>query len=113
HFRRQKVNRLPKHASFRFDSTDTPTDHAKSVDHGRVRISADQSVRKEQLRAESRGLSGENPFREIFEIHLVNDADPRRDELESFECLLSPLEKLVTLPVAFELHVQVEFQRSR
>ncbi len=43
----------------------------------------------------------------------MHDADSRRDELESFERLLSPFEKLVTLPVAFELHVQIELQRAR
>src|SRR4029077_19877587 len=39
--------------------------------------------------------------------------DSRRNELESFESLLSPLEKLVTLAIALELHVQIEFQRAR
>src|ERR1041384_4059589 len=43
----------------------------------------------------------------------MHNSDPRRDELESFERLLSPFEKLVTLPVALELHVQIEFQRAR
>ena len=42
----------------------------------------------------------------------MNDANPRRDELESFKRLLSPLEKLITLAVPFELHIQVKFQRS-
>src|SRR5438874_996742 len=43
----------------------------------------------------------------------MHDANPRRDELESFESLLTPLKKLVTLAVALELHVQIEFQRAR
>ena len=43
----------------------------------------------------------------------MHDPDPRWDQLESFERLLSPLEKLVTLPVALELHLQIEFQRAR
>src|SRR6266571_2879638 len=42
----------------------------------------------------------------------MHDADTRRDELESFERLLSPLEKLIALSVALEFHVQIEFQRA-
>src|SRR5262249_1950111 len=41
------------------------------------------------------------------------DADSRRNELESLERLLTPFEKLITLPVALELHIQIEFQRTR
>src|SRR6478752_10748928 len=43
----------------------------------------------------------------------MHDADSRRDKLESFECLLAPLEKLIALTVALELHVEIEFQRAR
>src|SRR4029450_4312143 len=43
----------------------------------------------------------------------VHDADSRRNELESLESLLTPLKKLVTLAIALELHVQIEFQRAR
>ena len=58
-------------------------------------------------------MRGENAFRQIFEIHLVNDANTRRNELESFESLLSPLQKLITLAIALEFHFQVELQRPR
>src|SRR6185312_1657776 len=43
----------------------------------------------------------------------MHDADSRWNELESLESLLTPLKKLVTLAVALELHVQIEFQRAR
>src|SRR5437016_5839554 len=43
----------------------------------------------------------------------MHDADSRRNELESLESLLPPLEKLVTLAITLELHVQIEFQRAR
>src|SRR3954451_15720076 len=43
----------------------------------------------------------------------MDDADSRRDQLESLESLLTPLKKLVTLAIALELHVQIEFQRAR
>ena len=35
-FRRQKINRLPQHAGFGFDSPDAPTDDAEAIDHCRV-----------------------------------------------------------------------------
>src|SRR5215469_5331760 len=55
----------------------------------------------------------EHALCEIFEVYLMNNPDPRRNELESFERLLSPLEKLVALAVALELHIQVELQSAR
>jgi len=44
HFRRQKINRLPEHAGFRFDSADAPAHDAETINHGRMRISADERV---------------------------------------------------------------------
>src|SRR5436190_1970389 len=35
-FRRQKINRLPEHPSFRFNSAHAPTDDTKPIDHGGV-----------------------------------------------------------------------------
>ena len=92
HFRRQKINRLPKHAGFRFNATHAPANHAKTVNHGRVGIRADKSVgqvNSRWLMVDSR-LSGENSFREIFEIHLMHNPNSRRNELKSFKGLLSP-----------------------
>src|SRR5262245_434029 len=43
----------------------------------------------------------------------MHDANSRRNQLESPERLLTPLKKLVTLAIALELHVQIEFQRAR
>ena len=44
HFRRQKVNRLSEHTGFRFYSAHAPANHAQTIDHCCVRISADQRV---------------------------------------------------------------------
>ena len=49
-FRRQKINRLAEHAGFRFDSADAPADDAEAVDHGGVRIGADERVGIENFR---------------------------------------------------------------
>ena len=43
--RREKVHRLAEHARFGLDAADTPADDAESIDHGRVRVGADKSVR--------------------------------------------------------------------
>ena len=43
-FRRQKINWLPEHPSFGFDSAHAPADNAEAIDHGSVGISADERV---------------------------------------------------------------------
>ena len=74
-----------------------------------MRIGAHERVRIEYFAIVDLGVL--NPFREIFEVHLMNDSDAGRDELERFERLLAPLQKLVAFAVALELHFQVELQR--
>ncbi len=54
---------------------------------------------------------GENTFREIFQVNLVDDAGHRRDDAEVFEGLLAPLQELVALFVAQEFHFGVAGQR--
>ena len=108
HFRREKINRLTQHAGFRFDPADAPADDAEAVDHGRVGIGADERVGIDKRQAVA---SREHAFGEIFEIHLVHDADPGRNESESLERLLAPLQELVALAVALEFHVHVQAQR--
>ena len=44
HIRRQEINRLAEHAGFGLDAADAPADDAQAVDHGRVRIGADEGV---------------------------------------------------------------------
>ncbi len=45
HVRRQKINRLAEHARFGLDAANAPADDAQTVDHGRMRVGPDQSVR--------------------------------------------------------------------
>jgi hypothetical protein len=105
---------LTKHAGLRFDSAHAPANYPETIDHRCVRISADQRVGEENLRALTFHLQllAQHSFREVLKIHLMHDADAWRNELESFECLLSPFQKLITFAVALELHVQIEFQRT-
>ncbi len=95
---------LPEHAGFGFDPADAPANDAESVDHGRVRVGADEGV------GVINAVLGENPFREILEVHLVDDTDTGRHDREGLESLLTPLEELVALAVADELdrHVAVQ-----
>src|SRR5262249_30418513 len=103
----EEINRLTQHAGLGLDTTDTPTNNADAVDHRAVRVRADE-----------RGLAintvrAEHALGEIFEIHLMYDADAGRDDLEGIERLHAPLKELVTLAVARELQLQVALHRIR
>ena len=49
--------------------------------------------------------------RQVLEIHLVDDADAGRHDLERVERLHAPLHELVALLVALELELHVEVER--
>ena len=97
----EKIDWLAEHAGFGFDAAHAPTDDAESVDHRRVRIGPDQRVGVVDA------IRGQHALGEIFQIHLVDDADAGRDDLEGLERLLAPFEKLVAFAVALELHFEV------
>ena len=107
--RREEIDRLAEHARFGLDAADAPADDAEAVDHGRVRIGADERVGIINRLAVDRG--GEHALGEIFEIDLMDDADARRHDLEGLERLHAPLEKLVALAVALEFQFQIALQR--
>ena len=111
HFRRQKINRLPEHPGLRLDPADPPANDAEPVDHRGVRVGADKRVGI--VDPSGFRFLAEHPFGEVFEVDLVDDADPRRDHSESLERLLAPLQKLVALAVALELHFQIQPERVR
>ncbi len=103
--RQQHRQRLAEHAGFRLDAADAPAEHGEAVDHGGVRVGADQRVRIGNF--EGAGLLadrhllllGPHRLREIFEIDLVADAGAGRHHREVRERLLAPLQELVTLLV--------------
>src|SRR5437868_8686148 len=76
-----------------------------------MRIGADQCIREKYpcLRPADRLLT-QHALSQIFEIDLMNNPDAGRHQLECFECLLAPFEELISLPVAFELHLEVQPQ---
>ena len=101
----EEINRLAEHAGLGLDTADAPAHDAEAVDHRGVRIGADERIGIVDA------VLAEHTLGEIFEIHLVDDADARRDDLKGVEGLHAPFEKLVALPVAFEFKVEVLGER--
>ena len=106
HFGQQHRDGLAEHARFGFDSADAPADHAEAVDHGGVRIGADQRV---GIREHGRLLAiGEDHGREIFEIHLVHDAGVGRNDAKILKRFLAPAQERVALLIALEFEQRVD-----
>src|SRR5262249_51122378 len=101
----QEVNRLAQHRGFSFDPADAPAYDAQAIDHRRVRISADQTV------GIINAVLFPDALREILEINLVTDADPRRDDAKAIEGLHAPFQELITRVVPLELHLHVLAKR--
>jgi hypothetical protein len=108
HPRDQHRDGLTQHGRFRFDSTDTPTEDAETVDHRRVGVGSDTGV------GESEGVSvdvaGVDNLGQVFNVHLVNDSRPGRNHLEVLEGHLTPAQKLVTLAVSLVFDFDVSLQ---
>src|SRR5258706_596731 len=100
----EEVDRLAQHGRLGLDAADAPGEDAQAVDHGGVRIGAHQRVGIDDA------LALEDPLGEVLEVHLVHDADARRDDPEAVVGLHAPPEVLVAGPVPLELdaHVQLD-----
>ncbi len=96
---------LSKHRRFGFDAADTPAKNAEAVDHGGVRVCADQCVRIGEMFAGDFG--SEDDAGEIFEIDLVAASHAGRNGGEVAKPGLAPLEEGVALAVALELEERV------
>ncbi len=105
HVRRQEIHGLAQHAGFRLDAAHAPADHADAVDHGGVAVSADQGV------GIGHAVFLQHAARQVFEVHLVHDADAGRHDLEGVERLHAPFHEAVALVVALELQLHVQLQR--
>ena len=79
HGRQEHGGGLAEHARLGFNSSNAPADDAQAVDHGGVRIRADDGVRV--------GFAAlvKHDGREVFEIDLVHDAGIGRDGAEILE----------------------------
>ena len=107
HVREKEVHGLPEHRRLSLDAADSPADDPKAVDHRGVRIGAHQGVGIEDA------VFLQDSAPEEFEVDLVADAESRRHDPQSVERLRPPLEELVALAIAAELHVHVELQCVR
>ena len=105
HFRQQHRQRLAEHRGFRLDAADAPTKHRQAIDHGGVRIGADQRVRIGDLEGallladRHLLLAGPHRLREIFEIDLMADAGAGRHHGEIRKRALAPFQEFVALLV--------------
>ena len=112
HLRDQHRQRLSQHRGLRLDPAHAPAEHAQAVDHRRVRIGADQRVR---VRLGGAGLRfvREHDARQVFQVHLVDDAGVGRHDREVAERRLAPAQKRVALLVPRKFDLRVQRQRLR
>ena len=103
-FRHEEGHRLAEHARFRFNAAHAPTNDAEAVDHRRVRIGADERIRV------IHAIFLQHALGEVFEVHLMHDADAGRHDFEGIKGLLTPLQELVALLVALKLQREVLIQ---
>ena len=107
-FRNQHRHGLSEHGSFRFDSADAPAKDAEPIDHGRVRVGADQRIRiRVGLFADD---LGEHALRQVLEVYLVDYPGVGRNHAEVVQRLLSPAQERVALLISSELEIGVDEQ---
>ncbi len=102
----QHRDRLAEHRRLGLDPADPPAEDAEAVDHGRVRVGADQGVGVGLQDAVA--LAAVDDLGDVLEVDLVADPCRRRHDAEVVEGLATPLEERVALAVAFELALGVE-----
>jgi hypothetical protein len=110
HVGREHVDRLAEHGGLGLDAAHAPADDTDAVDHGGVAVGAHQRVGEPDRHLFGVAERLVDAAGEVFEVHLMDDAEARRHHAEGVERLHAPLHELVALVVAleFELHVQVE-----
>ncbi len=111
HRRNQHRKRLAQHGGLGFNPADAPAENAEAVDHGGVRVGADERIREREALAVLR--FAEDDAREVFEIHLMADARVGRDDFEVAKTLLAPAEEGVALDIALHFEVGVEGESAR
>ncbi len=109
HLRDQHRHRLTEHGRFRFDTAHAPAEHAQAVDHGGVRIGADQRIRIGLQHAVV--LLREHCACEVFEIDLMHDAGIGRHHFEIREGLLAPFQERITFLVALVFQRGIQIHR--
>ncbi len=106
HLRHQHGNRLAQHGCLSLNAADAPAQHTQAVDHGGVRVSADQRIRVGLPFAVY--LGGKDAASQVLKVDLVADAHAGRHGAEVAESMLAPLEKGITLAVALGFKQRVD-----
>ena len=99
--RQNHGNGLAEHDSFGFNATDTPASDTETVDHGSVRVCADDGVWVQHV------VAVEDDTGEVLQVHLMDNTGAGWDNLEIVEGLGAPLEELEALAVTLELELFV------
>ena len=106
----QEGKGLAEHTGFRFNSAHSPANDSEAVDHGGVGIGTDERIGVGEEGSISLFL-GENAAGEVFEVHLMDDADSGGDDAKGLKGLLAPFEEFVAFAVALELVLHVQHER--
>ncbi len=110
--RDQHGDRLAEHRGLGLDPPDAPPEHAESVDHGRVRVGADEGI----------GIGQQDPVPvwgahdhtgQELQIDLMNNPGVGRHHPEVGKGLLSPTQERVSLAIALELALGIDQHRAR
>ncbi len=102
--------RLAQQHGLGLDAADPEPQHPEAVDHGRVRVGADQRVgERDQLAADLARLDDRG---QVLQVHLVHDPGAGRDGAEVGEGLLGPAQERVALAVALVLALDVGGERA-
>ena len=107
HIWSEEIYRLAEHPRFRFDAAHTPSNHADAINHSGVAVGAHQCI------GIINAVFLQYATRQIFQIHLMHDADAGRHYLERIKCLHTPFHEFVALIIALKLQFHVESQRIR
>ena len=107
----QHGNRLVQHGRFGFNAAHAPAEHAKSIDHRRMRVRSDERVGIGQRITRRAFRADEDYARQVLEVHLMNDAGIRRNDREILEPSLSPSQEGIAFLIALKFQFGVEQER--
>ena len=99
---------LAQHRGLRFDAAHAPRNDTDAVDHRRVRVGADHSIRIRRAL-----LVDEHHRSQVLQVHLVHNARIRRNRAEILERRLPPAKEAVALLIALEFEQRVLLKRLR
>lgn len=94
---------LAEHDGFGLNATDTPTGNAETIDHGSVRVSADDGVGVEET------VAVESNASKVLQVDLMNDTRAGRNNLEVVKGTSAPLEELEAFAITLEFKNLVLF----